>query len=365
MEKRVPEAYQPRNYKDMFRNIMLGNQYLPTFTPEERSKNLKQLVVEMEQNVLDNPVCTKVIPVNLTYADKNLKLTKLLTFTFRALGPKESPESYTITITDQENIFFDFTSIEINKQRFSQLISSLDIVTQESNPNSRSVLSKSKAIFEPQVRRKHTKIHQTVGFNHWEGIGGVIGVIAEDYMSGVSEQPDRYQAELELKHQSPANPFKDPISFEKSQENPLNGKLMFTERLGHKMQHSSPIFFKETSKILIKSRIQYHLNEVRAQLNHYQGNLNLLRRLVSEKNAALLLMFDKNKSSTIHQDHETDEAFSEYMEIQQKYMNELIPQREIYRMKIPILKEPQNAERRGAARVSKTTSERYHQSKIR
>lgn len=127
--------------------------------------------------------------------------------------------------------------------------------------------------------------------------------------------------------------------------------LKFQERLlGLKTSQTIPLPFEETSKENLRLKIQHNYNEIKIQFNACQIRLDQVLAEVSKKNAALFALLDKAPksisgfSSSQRKEFENPEKPSNY------FIKEVIPQRDVYRMKIPI---------QTNSRKILSTSERY------
>jgi hypothetical protein len=105
-------------------------------------------------------------------------------------GPVKSPLYYYITVTDPNDLFIYFKSIEITHSKFLEITSQLNIdvpgIVSDKKPDN--------MISDHPKRAREAAL----GFHTSEGAGGVIGVIAGDCLNGIQYEPERYYGCFEI-----------------------------------------------------------------------------------------------------------------------------------------------------------------------
>lgn len=105
-------------------------------------------------------------------------------------GPVKSPLYYYITVTDPNDLFIYFKSIEITHSKFLEITSRLNIdvpgIVSEKRPD---------IMISDHPKRAR---EAALGFHTSEGAGGVIGVIAGDCLNGTQYEPERYLGCFEI-----------------------------------------------------------------------------------------------------------------------------------------------------------------------
>ena len=115
--------------------------------------------------------------------------SKVRLFTLIHQGPKNSPAYYFITVTDPNDLFLYFKSIELTHSKFLDITSRLNInvpgLEQDSKP-------------ESMISEHPKRARDALGYHPSEGAGGVVGVIAGDCLNGIDRNPDRYFGTFEI-----------------------------------------------------------------------------------------------------------------------------------------------------------------------
>jgi hypothetical protein len=129
-------------------------------------------------------------------------------------------------VTDPDDIFFMFNSIDITPDRFHKMTAFIQpLELDQVNPSKG--ISKSWGL----------NATKEVGFHDPSGKRGVTGVIANDYMNGVMKNPERYCAKFCIRFDEP----QDALKLMKEEHEPpmKSAKLVFTEYVLH--QHKSTL----------------------------------------------------------------------------------------------------------------------------
>jgi hypothetical protein len=124
-------------------------------------------------------------------------------------------------------------------------------------------------------------------------------------------------------------------------------QLKFTECvMGLKSYHTIPLPFEETERDTLRMKIQHNYNEIKIQYNACQVRLDQVLGEVGNRNPALFALLDQvpSKKQLIVTQHKVPQ-------INDTLSGALMPQRDVYTMKIPIQSD------RG--KVSLSTKERY------
>lgn len=178
-------SYHPPKIKKMIDMLTLnsGQNY------KENAKLRDDFINEFKNEPISHLLTSKSIPVSIIDPLKETEEIKTLTFMFYALGKKGDPDAYSITVSDPNDIFFHFTSLRITPDVFKQLTRSINmapILGTQNVPHLSRSLGGFRPIFKQQPKHE-------VPFHHENGIGGVVGVFANDLMEGVINQPERFK----------------------------------------------------------------------------------------------------------------------------------------------------------------------------
>jgi hypothetical protein len=132
---------------------------------------------------------------------------------------------------------------------------------------------------------------------------------------------------------------------------PTNGssqiQLKFIECvMGLKSYHTIPLPFEETKRDLLRMKIQHNYNEIKIQHNACQVRLDQVLGEVGNRNPALFALLDQvpSKKQMILAHHKVPQ-------INDTLNAALIPQRNVYTMRIPIQSD--------SGKVSLSTKDRY------
>ncbi|KAI8925280.1 hypothetical protein BC831DRAFT_276921 [Entophlyctis helioformis] len=281
-------------------------------------------------------------------------VSRRLTFTFYAKGLPDAPDAYFVVVTDREDVFFHYTSEDITPERFLQLTRHLNVYTEDGSRssgrgnrgNSSSLvgdhgrvnpLRAASAGHEPRhptftSRNRQRAREARLGFHPDDGVGGVIGVIAGDYLSGVEQEPERYtailrihppdEAALKQRHDNSAlrasptkpvprppattgNSFRPPggdlkatFSSAASGRNPplealtdipkgLKARLTFMERVLYRTSHLMTLDLAETSRERLKAGIQEKYLFIKSEIDVCRQRLDAVLDVVRRRNYGL------------------------------------------------------------------------------
>lgn len=135
--------------------------------------------------------------------------------------------------------------------------------------------------------------------------------------------------------------------------------------LGLKNYTSMAIPFEETSRDELRFKIQHNYNEIKIQSNACHIRLDKVLAEVGRRNAALFSLLDRTPSNRNESSQIKDDVHFDEDSFENRYINQLIPQRQIYQMNIPIQSATRKSNADGESsfgngkRIQKTTSERY------
>ncbi|KAJ3123698.1 hypothetical protein HK100_011521 [Physocladia obscura] len=211
----VPDPLQPEQvkpWKDLVKDL-LGSR------PESDSANEQRILTNEEKMLrkkmfvlltLPNEesievVLTKSMFVQIQgYHGNNETKTIRLTFSFLAKSyKKDLPTSYFITITTSDDVFFNFTSQEISRETFYKMTTKIHVNLETETYNKYHTSKhegrrQDSASFE---KRKGERM-EMFGFHPNEGAGGVIGVIANDLLKNVENDPERYTVLFKVRNRT-------------------------------------------------------------------------------------------------------------------------------------------------------------------
>lgn len=179
--------------------------------------------------------------------------------------------SYTITITDDSDVFFHFTSDDVTAQTFSALVAPL-----------RLNIPAGKGL---DVGMK------PAGFG-FKG-DGVVGVVAKDYMRGVVDNPSRYHASLVI-----VDAKTDDVVLEHSGSirrgmEIQRATLVFSEYVMYQHRTTLALDFSSTSKAVLQSAITERFTTQTKALIRSRTTLDRVLKDVSARNTALYSMLDR------------------------------------------------------------------------
>ncbi|KAI8906888.1 hypothetical protein EDD86DRAFT_256250 [Gorgonomyces haynaldii] len=328
-------SYQPRRVQELMDVLVPGRK---TKSHSDRLIDQNKLLEELEDARQSIAILTKSIQVEFK---DTTSVFKTLEFTFHALDSQVNPTAYQITITDPNDLFFHYTSIEITKERFQKLTQHMDLVYE--NKDMRMGISRATGLF--RVPMKSKSAFDRLGFHHEDGVGGVVGVLGQDYMQGVADDPQRFRAVLEVTRRKESNldPHLSDILDNSNKEPSMS--LYFVEQVMFKTYQTIPIPFDPTSKDFLKLKMQHQYNEIKLQANACQERLQAVVAEVTKRNVGLLAMIDRLPVAVKQEIQYTEP------DQQNRHNILMIPSRPVYEMKIPVQKDPK--------RKTMTTNERY------
>lgn len=89
-------------------------------------------------------------------------------------------------MTSPEDLFLHYTSIEITHSKFIEITRKLDVeIPTLQKTDTPFQQSKGSTILKKKTRE------QAIGFNAKEDVGGVVNVLAGDFLHGSQNEPDR------------------------------------------------------------------------------------------------------------------------------------------------------------------------------
>ncbi|KAJ3325858.1 hypothetical protein HDV06_002243 [Boothiomyces sp. JEL0866] len=249
---------------------------------------------KLEENVVSDPVHSKSIPVPTKNPD-GTETTRLLTFTFYYLNYERKPPVYRITITDPNDIFFNFTSIDITPQVFYDMIGNIELDEKyQTKKNIAPLLSRTVGLFkEHHISTQHK--NSKVGFHDPKGIEGVVGVISGDYMSGCVEQRDRFNVQLVIELQKEKENEKEGCEINKKDHKPdiLKATLSFTEYLYYQIRSGISIEFTSTDILVFQDMIRKKYSSIKNQIQTCRKRLDSILNAVNQRNHGLFVLLDR------------------------------------------------------------------------
>ena len=119
---------------------------------------------------------------------------------------------YQITITDSTDLFFHFTSVDITPEVFHLMTEKLHIKASQTKFANNVTISRASGSFTHNIDTQDAPQSRKRWFHNINESHGVVGVISGDFMTGVTQQPERYhqlnhitnmKVSNKINHQSP------------------------------------------------------------------------------------------------------------------------------------------------------------------
>ncbi|KAI9203831.1 uncharacterized protein BJ171DRAFT_582599 [Polychytrium aggregatum] len=200
------------------------------------------------------------------------------------LGESRESAVYFLTITKSDDIFFHFTSQDITRNKFLDLTKRLKVLRGSDADTSPSD--------EPFRHCRKTKEGdaakcETLGFHPDEGIGGVLGVIAGDCLSGLEEAPDRYESEFDIQHVPRVHAEQETFGWKRPDPNPPQPRravLRFSEQVLFTTTTLLELEFTETCVESLKEQ---------TEVDATQARLDLLCGVIRRRNPTLAILLNK------------------------------------------------------------------------
>jgi hypothetical protein len=112
--------------------------------------------------------------------------------------------------------------------------------------------------------------------------------------------------------------------------------------MGVKTTSTMSLPFEETAKAVLRLKIQHNYNEIKIQSNACQSRLDQVLAEVSCKNAALYALIDRQHLN-FTRETKVSAVSREMNSFEDRYVDQIIPQREVYQMRIPIQSPTRNS----------------------
>ncbi|KAH6592498.1 hypothetical protein BASA50_008113 [Batrachochytrium salamandrivorans] len=288
-------------------------------------------------------VYTKSVNVSVSHTEEGINnMDMRITFTFYTVGEIDSPCGYLIRATKHDDVLFSWVSEVITPERFLQIMENTVVGGDEMDPTDGNPMGLASHGFprrkfqsERIARQNASRAREDrLGFHPSNGIGGVVGVIGDDYLSGVQDNPERYSASLrilphnkstghELKRNtkdsdSPANsghhqriwaapPTTDELRTAvgtldtidtsklsmpclKEYPEPHHAQLIFTEHVYHRTTQLLTLDFTETRYEDLNLTIMAKYAHIRAEIDRCSTRLAAVLNTVRQRNTSLSMI---------------------------------------------------------------------------
>ncbi|TPX54527.1 hypothetical protein SeMB42_g00215 [Synchytrium endobioticum] len=230
------------------------------------SKQAPQVMLDVVENVRDRPlvswtqeeiydgipVYAQTIPLKMKIGNADSQDEKLTFTIFADAMDASTTKSYRLLISSPNDIMFKLESGDISQVEFYELTRQL------------------KVSHHHEVGKSKTRT-EILGFHPQDGVaGGVVGVLARDFLSGVGDEPQRYSAELRLEaiDATPA-----PINYNKYHESPPRPTAFHPKRNRH-------------AKLIFHERVLFRTQEM-LSLNLHEADPNTLAPVIQRKFALI------------------------------------------------------------------------------
>ena len=231
---------------------------------------------------------------------------------------------YQITITDPSDLFFHLTSIDITPEVFHVMTESLHIKAPQSKSDSNVTLSRVLGSFTHNIDSQDAPFSSRRWFHDVTGSYGVVGVISGDFMTGITQHPERYSfltglifsryqgkliidrlTDTELANlNDPRQPKKKDFNHlkkldrEARNQPALKAVLKFSETVLFHHQTKLVIEFRETPIKELQNYIQKRYSQTKFQIAETQIKLDALLREANGRNLGLFSLLDRpNRNS--------------------------------------------------------------------
>lgn len=187
------ETYQSSSWLEAKKRI--SEPQLDSF--RERMIKTKKFLEEAEK--METPselvhIKSLVVPIHDNSASEGTQAiqTKDIIFSFYYRKNEFNQECYQITATDPTDLFFHFTSIDITPEVFLLMTEKLHIKTPKATQMNNTSISRASGTFTHNIDvggagpSSGKKWFHDIG-----GTSGVVGVISGDFMTGVTQHPER------------------------------------------------------------------------------------------------------------------------------------------------------------------------------
>ncbi|KAJ3260261.1 hypothetical protein HK103_000896 [Boothiomyces macroporosus] len=256
--------------------------------------NARRKQEDRDDKVVSDPIHSKTIPVPTTHPD-GTETTRQLTFTFYYLNYENKPPIYRITITDSQDIFFHFTSIDITPQVFHDMISNIELDEKYQSKKTLAPLL-SRTVGKPKDPHVFAfNRNAKVGFHDPKGAEGVIGVISGDYMTGCVEQRDRYNVQLAIELQREKEKGNECSELMKKEVKPdqLKATLIFTEYLYYQIRSGIQVEFNSTDYSVFQDILKKKYSSIKNQIQTCRKRLDSILTAVNQRNHGLFVLLDR------------------------------------------------------------------------
>ncbi|KAJ3029346.1 UNVERIFIED_CONTAM: hypothetical protein HDU68_012412 [Siphonaria sp. JEL0065] len=217
----VPDPLQPeqvQSWKDLVRDLLIpttdknSGRILTSDEKMMRAKMFVLLTLPKEETL--EPVLSKSMEIQIQgyHGDSKQIENVRVTFTFYAKRHKNGPpSSYIIIIHTPQDIFLNFTSQEITPSVFHTMTSKINISSNHDNNLTSTTPHLKYQASQAFGSRRDEKAYEerrkgraaVFGFHPGEGLGGgVVGVLVDDFLKGVEDDPGRYRVCLRVKNRA-------------------------------------------------------------------------------------------------------------------------------------------------------------------
>ena len=332
------ETYQSPSWFEAKKRI--SEPQLDSF--RERMIKTKKFLEEAEK--METPselvhIKSLVVPIhdNSAFNGTETVQNKEVIFSFHYKKNEFNQACYQITATDPTDLFFHYTSVDITPEVFLLMTEKLHIKTPKASKMNNVYISRASGTFTHNIDAGGDG--PTSGkkwFHDVGGTSGVVGVISGDFMTGVTQQPERfstffkcfstliliitlftfrYQAKLEISRMTEDeleemndsrkpkkkefNPMKR-LDREQRKQPALKAVLQFTETLLFHRQAKLVVEFRETPVKDLQNYIQRRYSETKFQIAETQVKLDALLRDANARNLGLFSLLDRpNRNSRV------------------------------------------------------------------
>ncbi|KAI9344865.1 hypothetical protein BDR26DRAFT_932450 [Obelidium mucronatum] len=207
----VPDPLQPQqlqSWKELVQDLLLPTADGRVLTSDEKMMRTKMFVLmTLPNDETLEPVLSKSmeIPIQGYHGDNNQveKIRATLTF-YAKRYKKEPPSSYTIVIRTSDDVFLNFTSEEITPLVFHSITSRIQIESKsphEQHEKYHATQRRNTWRDEEAFEERRKGRSAVFGFHPGEGLGGgVVGVLVNDFLKGVEDDPGRYGVLLRVRN---------------------------------------------------------------------------------------------------------------------------------------------------------------------